>query len=146
MVLSAGTSTMAVSWHKNTSAFFCLNQLSFFSSLFSPLQKIPGKFKKLFTELESLTVSTVLGADQHCLPLPVFLLPNVFGGCLLLSGAGACHVRSVIYRRPHSSPELRGGLQTHKKKEAAFVTAGRTAESSVGSPASIWKLFFYSGG
>jgi len=63
-----------------------------------------------------LTVSTVLTAEQHCLLLPAFFLPNLFEGCLLLSGAGTCRVRSVICRRPCSSPEPNGGLQTRKGK------------------------------
>lgn len=78
------------------SAYINFFFLGLFFSLFSPLQKIPGKFKKLFTELESLTVSMVLTAEWYCLSSPAFLLPNLFGGCMSLFGAGTCHVRSVI--------------------------------------------------
>lgn len=69
LVLSAGTSPRAVSWKKKSLSIFVpkSNSLSlFFLFFFSTLQKIPGKFKKLFTELESLTVSMVLTAEEHC--------------------------------------------------------------------------------
>lgn len=99
---------------KNASTFFCLNQLScFFSSLFSQFRKYLGSSRNFSLNLK--VWRWVWCWQQNSIAcLPAFLLPNLFGGCLLLSGAGTCHVRSVICQRPRSSPELRGGLQTQK--------------------------------
>lgn len=118
---------------KKSSAFFCLCLFLFFTnstyffSLHSPLQKIPGKFKKLFTELESLTVSTALAAKQSCSSLPTTLLSNLCRACLSLELEPGC-VRSEICCRPCSPPKLRGGLEKAKKKQAVLLTAGGRAE------------------
>lgn len=81
----------------NKSAFVCFwlfafvfYQPYFFFFFFPSLQKIPGKFKKLFTELESLTVSTALAAKWSCMSLPTILLSNLCQTCLSLELEPGC--------------------------------------------------------
>lgn len=79
--------------NQHLSVFGCL--LLFFTNptffFFPPsLQKIPGKFKKLFTELESLTVSTALAAKWSCMSLPTILLSNLCQTCLSLELEPGC--------------------------------------------------------
>lgn len=152
LVLSAGTSPRAVSWKKCLSIFLPKSNslfffFSFLPSLFSTLQKIPGKFKKLFTELESLTVSMVLTADEHCLLyLPSFFLIYLKSACYCLELDLSCQIHDLLKamwlsRAPRWSANM-------KRKEAVFLTEGGRAERakwSISSPASIWELFFCSG-
>lgn len=117
---------------KNASAFFCLNQILFFFfsfllSLFSTLQKIPGKFKKLFTELESLTVSMVLTADEHCLLyLPSLFLIYLESACYCLELDLSCQIHDLL-KAVWLSRALRWSANM-KRKEAVFLTEGGRAE------------------
>lgn len=69
---------------------FCFFTNPTFFFFFPSLQKIPGKFKKLFTELESLTVSTALAAKRSCMSLPTILLSNLCQTCLSLELEPGC--------------------------------------------------------